>query len=159
MQADSLPAEPPGKPKNTGAGSLSLLQQIFPTQELNQGLLNSRRLLYQLSYQGSPSFTIEVKIYRLQRIGLGYILERPSFNLHSKYIVNIVNMLPSNLQEDVFGKAAEEIVFLPSLRRRSYFSICRLLSEPPTHVEHPFHLVFIALLCWAAGHGIPTWEY
>ena len=27
----SLPAEPQGKPKNTGVGSLSLLQQIFPT--------------------------------------------------------------------------------------------------------------------------------
>ena len=31
LQADSLPAEPQGKPKNTGVGSLSLLQQIFPT--------------------------------------------------------------------------------------------------------------------------------
>ena len=29
LQADSLPAEPPGKPKNTGVGSLSLLQWIF----------------------------------------------------------------------------------------------------------------------------------
>ena len=38
LQADSLPAEPQGKPKNTGVGSLSLLQQIFPTQELNPGL-------------------------------------------------------------------------------------------------------------------------
>ena len=35
LQADSLPAEPPGKPKNTGVGSLSLLQGIFPTQESN----------------------------------------------------------------------------------------------------------------------------
>ena len=42
LQVDSLPAEPPGKPKNTGVGSLSLLQQIFPTQELNQGLLHCR---------------------------------------------------------------------------------------------------------------------
>ena len=32
----TLPAEPPGKPKDTGVGSLSLLQQIFPTQESNQ---------------------------------------------------------------------------------------------------------------------------
>ena len=29
LQADSLPAEPQGKPKNTGVGSLSLLQRIF----------------------------------------------------------------------------------------------------------------------------------
>ena len=31
----SLPAEPPGKPKNTGVGSLSLLQRIFLIQESN----------------------------------------------------------------------------------------------------------------------------
>ena len=31
LQADSSPAEPQGKPKNTGVGSLSLLQRIFPT--------------------------------------------------------------------------------------------------------------------------------
>ena len=40
--------EPPGKPKNTGEGSLSLLQQIFLTQESNQGLLHCRQILYQL---------------------------------------------------------------------------------------------------------------
>ena len=39
--------------QNIGVGSLSLLQGIFPTQELNQGLLHCRRILYQLSYQGS----------------------------------------------------------------------------------------------------------
>ena len=36
LQADSLPAEPQEKPRNTGVGSLSLLQQIFPTQESNR---------------------------------------------------------------------------------------------------------------------------
>ena len=32
-QVDSLPAEPPGKSKNTGVGRLSLLQHIFLTKE------------------------------------------------------------------------------------------------------------------------------
>ena len=45
-----LPAEPQGKPKNTGVGSLSLLQQIFPIQESNRGLLRCRQVLYQPSY-------------------------------------------------------------------------------------------------------------
>ena len=36
----------------TGVGILPLLQQIFPTQELNRGLLNCRQILYQLSCQG-----------------------------------------------------------------------------------------------------------
>ena len=35
------------------SGYLSLLQQIFQTQELNYGLLHCRQILYQLSYQGS----------------------------------------------------------------------------------------------------------
>ena len=39
--------------QNTGVGSLFLLQQIFPTQESNWGLLPT--LLYQLSYQGIHS--------------------------------------------------------------------------------------------------------
>ena len=52
LQVDSLPTEPQRKPKNVGVGSLSLLQRIFPTQELNQGLLHCRKILYQLSYQG-----------------------------------------------------------------------------------------------------------
>ena len=51
LQADSLLSEPPGKPKNTGVGSLYLLQGDFPTEELSRGLLYHRRFLYQLSYQ------------------------------------------------------------------------------------------------------------
>ena len=39
--------------QNTGVGSLSLLQQVFLTQESNWGLLHCRWILYQLSYQGS----------------------------------------------------------------------------------------------------------
>ena len=39
-QVDSLPSEPPGKPKKTGVGSLSLLKRIFLSQKLNQGLLH-----------------------------------------------------------------------------------------------------------------------
>ena len=53
LQADSLPAEPQGKPKNAGVDSLSLLQGIFLTQESNHGLLHCRQILYQLSHQGS----------------------------------------------------------------------------------------------------------
>ena len=54
LQADSLPAKPPGKPKNARVDSLSLLQGIFPTQESNRVLLHCRWIFYQLSYQRSP---------------------------------------------------------------------------------------------------------
>ena len=38
-------------------GSLSILQGIFPTQELNPGLLHCKQVLYQLSYQESQAET------------------------------------------------------------------------------------------------------
>ena len=48
------PWNSPGQ--NTGVGSLSLLQRIFPTQGSNPVLPYCRWILYQLSYQGSPEF-------------------------------------------------------------------------------------------------------
>ena len=63
LQADSLPAEPQGKPKDTGVCNLSLLQWIFSTQESNQDLLHCRRIFYQLSYQESP--TIELVRHKI----------------------------------------------------------------------------------------------
>ena len=63
LQADSLLSEPPGKPKNTGVGGLSLLQEDFPTRESNQGLLHGRQTLSQLSYLGSPVIaTVRIKL-------------------------------------------------------------------------------------------------
>ena len=40
--------------QNTGMGSLSLLQGIFPTQGSNPGILHCRWILCQLSHKGSP---------------------------------------------------------------------------------------------------------
>ena len=67
MQVDALLSEPPGKPKNTGVGNLSLLQGIFLIQESNLGLLHCRRILYQLKilclYKGSPYVCVCVPMY------------------------------------------------------------------------------------------------
>ena len=52
LHADSLPSEPPGKPKNIGVGSLSLLQVIFLTQEFNQGFLHCRWIILPAELQG-----------------------------------------------------------------------------------------------------------
>ena len=57
IEGDSLPAEPQGKPKSPGVGSLFLLQRIFLTQESNRGLLHCRWSLYQLSYCWGQNLT------------------------------------------------------------------------------------------------------
>ena len=64
LQADSLSAESQGKPKNTGVGSLSLLQGIF--LKLNWDLLYCRWILHQLSYQGSPH---EAEVPQIRLVG------------------------------------------------------------------------------------------
>ena len=57
--SDALP--PPGlyspwssPGQNTGVGSLSLLQGIFPTQGSHPGLPHCRQILYQLNHKGRP---------------------------------------------------------------------------------------------------------
>ena len=46
--------------QNTGVGSLSLLQGIFPTQGSNPGLPPCRQSLYQLSHKGSPDVKVGI---------------------------------------------------------------------------------------------------
>ena len=48
------PWNSPGQ--NTGVGSLSLLQGIFPIQGWNPGLLHCRHSVYQLNHKGSPQW-------------------------------------------------------------------------------------------------------
>ena len=49
-------------------GILSLLQEIFLTQELNQRLLHCKQILYQLGYQESPMYV------KMQESGLTEII-------------------------------------------------------------------------------------
>ena len=49
------PWNSPGQ--NTGVGSLSLLQEIFPTRGSNPGLPHCGQILYQLNHKGSPLST------------------------------------------------------------------------------------------------------
>ena len=53
------PWNSPGQ--NTGVGSLSLLQGIFPTQGSNPGLPHCRQILYQLSHKGFPRLEMKAK--------------------------------------------------------------------------------------------------
>ena len=72
------PWNSPGQ--NAGVSSLSLLQGIFPTQELNWGLLHCRWILYQLSYQGSPN---------VQEWGLNEIMDAKPTEAHGDLSRNV----------------------------------------------------------------------
>ena len=71
LQADSLPSEPPGKHKNTGVGSLSLLQRLFLTQELNPGFPALQAVSVPAELPGKPHTILDqlmhLKSLRLQQ--------------------------------------------------------------------------------------------
>ena len=89
--SDSL--QPPGlyspwnsPGQNTGVGSLSLLQEIFPIQGLNPGLPHYRRILNQLSHKGSPyidMFTCKC-VLTLSRLSL--LLDHFTIPSNSQYL-------------------------------------------------------------------------
>ena len=61
--------------QNTGMGSLSFLQGIFPTQRFNPGLLHCRQILYQLSYQGSPKGEERLVLLAFPSLELPFLLQ------------------------------------------------------------------------------------
>ena len=127
LQADSLPSKPPGKPKNIRVSSLSLLQGNFPTQELIWGLLHCRRILNQLSYQGSP-----------QKHTTLYKIDKNKILLYSTrtYIQYVLHCLPEFAQihilrvRDVFNNC---ILCQPLLVLPSIFSSIRVFSKGSSH--------------------------
>ena len=71
--------------QNTGVGSLSLLEWIFPTQESNQGLLHFRQILYQLSYQGRPMLILCSDIHHYFSINIFIMCTSLSRTVRIKY--------------------------------------------------------------------------
>ena len=73
--------------KNTRVGSHSLLQGVFPTQELNPGLLHCRQILYHLSHQGNPGKIMILKDTCTQ-CSLWHYLQQPedgsNLNVHQQ---------------------------------------------------------------------------
>ena len=58
LQADSLPAEPQGKPKNTLVGSLSLLQQIFQPRNQTRVSWFAGRFFTSWATMEAPRFNV-----------------------------------------------------------------------------------------------------
>ena len=109
--------------QNTGVGSLSLLQRIFPTQESNRGLLHCRWILYQLSYQGSPNLTTE-----------------PPWNSQKHFISDVDNCLILLIRKEK-KKKEEEKEKSTHARRKSGLSYRR--------EGHPWRVGWTQFHAWA----------
>ena len=96
------PWDSPGK--NTGVGSHSLRQGIFPVQELNLGLLNCKQILYHLSHQGSPSKGKGKALIYLFVVVVCF-QKRSSFSLAEKPVVGTLSLATNS----VFTSTGEAI--------------------------------------------------
>ena len=77
------PWNSPGQ--NTGVGSLSLLQGIFPIQGSNPGLSHCRWILYQLSHKGSPCINVNTYYHMTQQPQKTCSHANLYTNVHSKF--------------------------------------------------------------------------
>ena len=83
LQGLYSPQNSPGQ--NTGVGSLSLLQGIFPPQGSNPGLPHCRWILYQLSHRGSPHPDWELKYEGIDTVNYIPKTQNTSIRIFSKY--------------------------------------------------------------------------
>ena len=117
------PWSSPGQ--NTGVGSISFLQGIFPTQGSHPCLPHCRRILYQLSHQGSPRI-LEWVVYPFSRgssqprsrTGVSYIMGRFFTNwatrearmVLSKTLTSFLYMWVSSFNNSICWKESESEV-------------------------------------------------
>ena len=127
LPAGLLPAESPGKPKNTWVGSLSLLLQ---TQELNWGLLPCRWILYQLSYQGSPTLNITWLKWTLLLSSIISCAVSASFSLSTR-LINIISIYLATRPESYVSSWAPHSSSLPC-PANLLILLAKCLWKPPS---------------------------
>ena len=72
--------------QNTGVGSCSLLQGIFPAQGSNPGLPHCRQILYQLSHKGSPKESGNVTKWENRSLVLSQKITYKIYEFYTKHI-------------------------------------------------------------------------
>ena len=103
------PWNSPGQ--NTGRGSPSFLQGIFPTQGSNPGILHCRQILYQLSHKGS------------QEYWSGWSIPSPVDLPNPEIQLNEINYLALQLTSSI-GDLGLGHLILPLLSRFSHVRLC-----------------------------------
>ena len=129
-------------------GSLSILQQIFPTQESNQGLMHCRQILYQLSYQGSP----QRRCY-IDKKGMLFPWGFPASYLCQFHNSHTAGSYNHTLYPRFTPRALWHFQILPEiiLLRATVFNYVRPLTASK--------ILHTILLLWMTAYSVPyTWK-
>ena len=104
--------------KNTGVGSYSLLQQIFPAQGLNPGLLHCRQTLYHPNNQRSPKLKCQFSTVQLLSCVRLFVTPRTAAHQASLSITNSRHLL--------------RLMYTESVMPSNHLILCRPLLFPPS---------------------------
>ena len=114
--------------QNTGVGSLSLLQGIFPTQGLNPDLPQCRQILYQLSHKGSPGSGILLLKKSWTKVSPVYV---PPYSLALTKHCNSPKRLDQSLSRvQKWGRLPVPLI----LKRWDKFMFLKIQTKPITEV-------------------------
>ena len=102
LPGSSIDGDSPGR--NTGVGCHALFQGTFPTHGLNPGFPHCKRVLYCLSYQGSPRI-LEWIAYPFSR---GPSQESTWGLLHCRWILYQLSYPGSSYQKLLFSNPRNE---------------------------------------------------
>ena len=121
--------------QNTGVGSYSLLQGIFPTQGSNPGLWHCRWILYQLSHYGDPKL---IKIPQAVDAPLSLNCNNFSKSLYSCFCAFVVLAFQIQLKINIFIKAC----LSPHLLRTEWITTSFELFQCSVHRLCPSIMTF-----------------
>ena len=127
--ADTIQYSPWNSPgQNTGVGSLSLLQGIFPTQGSNPGFPRCRQILYQLSHKGSPGIQGKPK-----NTGVGSLSLLQWIFLTQELNWGLLRCRQILYQQSKLESPIDHIVLETSRSGRLRNAACR--GQPPANAE------------------------
>ena len=136
------PCKSPGQ--NTGVGSLSLFQGIFPTQGSNPGPPHYRWILYQPSLEGSP------RILECVAVPFSSRSSQPRNELGSP------TLQADSLPTELWGKFADSNWNLPITSEILFPALPLLISVPSPLAASP--CTFAYNPGWGGGSILPIWE-
>ena len=141
--SDSLrPWNSPGQ--NTGVGSPSLLQGIFPTQGLNPGIPHCRRILIAAESQGKPNVNIK-----------GFINSQNK-DIRVKEAPELVNSSVSNVQIHLLCDFIDKILCAAIREKKKVTNLYLCTFQSRGKLFHSLAPVGFPLIShWSELHNMP----
>ena len=135
LQVDSLPSEPPGKPKNTGAGSLSLLQGYPPDSQIETGVsCITGRFFTSWATREVELPQIWKKLWFSQEVMMTAYWGFSDFSLISCWVLKLISLImsfPEFAGVSLPTLESSYSVFQADVTNGCFFTLLIFLTTPP----------------------------